>query len=214
MTLEEQLLARVQRELEACDKTIAGPFLLERYPNGGACDNPCAAALALRGGSICVKFAAAGHLPKNGAKRDNEPTWATGDVIEFFIQPPGRVDYYEFHATPENRRLQLHFPLGKIIRSIPYYKNICDCSLSVRTSELESDLWAGELSIPLSALGIDMPAATSPSATSKSKPQPCIHFCVSRYYYENSMKAELSSRPAVTAPRGFHNPPLWESAPL
>ena len=208
MTLEESLLTQVQRELATCGKTIAAPFLLERYPNGGACDNPCAAALALRNGAIIVKFAAAGRLPKNSAKRDNEPTWATGDVIEFFIQPPGRIDYYEFHITPESRRLQLHFPLGKIIRKIPYYKNICDCNLAVRTLSLAPDLWTGELSIPLSALGITMNAAQNSASPS------IIHYCVSRYYYENSIKAELSSHPALTAPRGFHNPPLWQEAPL
>ena len=46
----------------------------------------------------------------NTAKVNNERTWTTGDVCEFFIQPAGQDDYFEFHVTPEGITLQLHLP--------------------------------------------------------------------------------------------------------
>ena len=46
----------------------------------------------------------------NRARNDNEKTWETGDVMECFIQLPGHEDYFEFHVTPEERKLQLHLP--------------------------------------------------------------------------------------------------------
>ncbi len=36
---------------------------------------------------------------------------------ELFLRKEGCADYYEFHLTPENQRLQLHFPNEAALKS-------------------------------------------------------------------------------------------------
>jgi hypothetical protein len=49
--------------------------------------------------------------PGNRAASLNERTWRLGSVCEIFVRH--RADrYLELHVTPENRRLQLDWPLG------------------------------------------------------------------------------------------------------
>jgi len=211
------------------EKIVAGPFELVSYPcvDGFGPEeprNPCAALLFRTKDRIGVKFAASGALPKNAAKMDNEKTWLTGDVMEFFIMPEGRDDYYEFHATPEGRRLQLHLPHYKLLGKMPFEDNLCDCGLEVKTHELTNDLWVGEMSVEIGKLGnwevaklwnCEVAKFEKLQKTEKKIPQfpnfpiSQIRFCVSRYYYGNARDIEYSSYPPLPA-RGYHNPPKWK----
>ncbi len=50
----------------------------------------------------------------NTARQLNELTWDLGDVCEIFLCDVATRSYIELHVTPENHRLQLHFPFGAI----------------------------------------------------------------------------------------------------
>jgi len=44
------------------------------------------------------------------ATSDNQRMWELGDTFEMFFRPDGQTEYFEFHVTPNNHRLQLRFP--------------------------------------------------------------------------------------------------------
>jgi len=46
----------------------------------------------------------------NGATKLNQRTWELGDVFEIFLRSSALESYVEFHVTPHNQRLQLHYP--------------------------------------------------------------------------------------------------------
>ncbi len=46
----------------------------------------------------------------NGATKLNQRTWELGDVFEIFLRSSKKASYVEFHVTPQNQRLQLHYP--------------------------------------------------------------------------------------------------------
>ena len=43
------------------------------------------------------------------ATAHNQRMWELGDVLEIFLSPENSASYVEFHITPNNLRLQLHF---------------------------------------------------------------------------------------------------------
>lgn len=80
----------------------------------------------------------------NTAKVNNERTWTTGDVCEFFIQPAGQDDYFEFHVTPEGITLQLHLPPVSRMGSIPFEKQIFESGMTHRVQvRREENYWYG-----------------------------------------------------------------------
>lgn len=46
----------------------------------------------------------------NDATHLNDRTYELGDLFEILVRPIGQDDYFEFHVTPENHQLQLHWP--------------------------------------------------------------------------------------------------------
>ncbi|MFA6961534.1 MAG: hypothetical protein WC205_12335 [Opitutaceae bacterium] len=66
--------------------------------------------LGVVGDELAVYAVMEDDQPANRATAWNDPTWMTGDALEFFFQAEGRPGYFEFHVTPENVRLQLFFP--------------------------------------------------------------------------------------------------------
>lgn len=46
----------------------------------------------------------------NDATHLNDRTYELGDLFEILVRPEGQDDYFEFHVTPENQKLQLHWP--------------------------------------------------------------------------------------------------------
>ncbi len=48
----------------------------------------------------------------NNATKPNQRTWELCDTFEMFLRPEGGAGYTELHVTPNNQRLQLHYPRG------------------------------------------------------------------------------------------------------
>jgi hypothetical protein len=48
----------------------------------------------------------------NSATKLNQRTWEMGDVFEIFLRSEVNENYVELHITPNNQRLQLHYPDG------------------------------------------------------------------------------------------------------
>ncbi len=130
----------------------------------------------------------------NSAVKHNEKTWTTGDVCEFFFQPAGRKDYYEFHVTPNNITLQLHIPSVEQLRVLPFESKIFESNFKYN-AKIEKGHWTVRMEIPLSVLGDNAKFNGS-------------LFAVCRYNYNKKWEEpELSS--STPLPDGFHCPTLW-----
>lgn len=188
-TLESLL----NQSLGGAVEILAGPFALHRYPDWGEPAEPCMAVVGVDGGDLVVASAAVDSHLRNSATADNQNTWELGDVMELFVQVPGREDYYEFHATPEGRRLQLHLPDFRTLHRASLAERYCDCALAVKNA-VRDGVWLCQMRVPLAR--IDAAAAEG------------LRYAVCRYNYGLSGKPELSTT-MTDASRGFHNPPNW-----
>lgn len=113
------------------------------------------ASLTLEDGKLCARGAFRDFDIYNDAVRDNEETWLLGDAFELIFGREGRRDYFEVHATPEGRKLQLHLPDHRTFRAIPHGEKLCELGLQVRTEVRRAEnLWLAELTVPLAATGI------------------------------------------------------------
>ena len=56
------------------------------------------------------------HDVHSAATGINQRTWELGDTFEMFLRPDGQEEYFEFHVTPNNYRLQLRFPSSEALR--------------------------------------------------------------------------------------------------
>lgn len=97
-------------------QSLGQPWLEQREPRF----SPGTVRLGLHGSDLLLVAELTDREPANRATEWNERTWMLGDVLELFLQSesPQREDYYEFHVTPENQRLQLHFPDGEATRRV------------------------------------------------------------------------------------------------
>jgi hypothetical protein len=91
----------------------------------------------------------------NDAKHLNDATYAKGDIFEIFVRPENQSDYWEFHITPENQNLQLHWPDDKAVWTCedsqeslaPYFFN--EPLIQSRTQiQREKNLWRVVARVP------------------------------------------------------------------
>lgn len=142
----------------------------------------------------------------NRARQLNEPTWELGDVAEVFIGIHGRPDYFEIHVTPENQRLQLHFPADGISRFRAGKATLTDFafdrpgieSLVRRTPKS----WNVSLTLSRDLLGV-----------SDLRTGPLFDVSVCRYDYGGKAEPVISSTSPFTAP-DFHRRTEWRQLQL
>lgn len=173
----------------------AGPFQLIGYPHGVEPVEKCVALLGFSDGDVVVRAAAYDTYLRNRTVADNEKTWTLGDVMEFFVQPAGRDDYFEFHLTPEKKRLQLHLQDYRTHGLQPFEEKVCDAGLRVWVHVDDGCVWLSEMRVSFEALGL--------------KPGQGVRFAVCRYNYGEVGGAEMSSSFHARRGFGFHNPPAW-----
>lgn len=179
-------------------KVSAGPFQLIGYPHGVEPVEKCVALLGVADGDVVVRAAAYDTYLRNRTVTDNEKTWTLGDVMEFFVQPAGRDDYFEFHLTPEKKRLQLHLQDYRTQGLHPFEEKLCDAGLRVWVHVDDGCVWLSEMRVSFEALGL--------------KPGQGVRFAVCRYNYGEVGGAEMSSSFHARRGFGFHNPPAWTEA--
>jgi hypothetical protein len=143
--------------------------------------------------------------PANRAVKWTEPTWMTGDVLEFFFQAEGRPGYYEFHVTPENCRLQLFFPSREAFFEKRGHKHwsIAESRFesAARVNESRTE-WEVAMRIPLS-LVLDLPRADGSRR---------FKYCFSRYDYQPGRNKPVLSATAKLSAPDFHNMAQWDWA--
>lgn len=93
----------------------------------------------------------------NDATQLNDRTYQLGDLFEILLRPEGQTDYFEFHITPENQKLQLHWPDGESVWKFddrheslePYF--VSKVLLRSRTQmQPEKNLWRVLAAVPAS----------------------------------------------------------------
>ena len=131
----------------------------------------------------------------NNSTYDNDKTWEKGDVFEFIFQKDGHEDYYEFHATPNGKKLEYHIPSSRTIRETPHEKKVCNCYLTIKNS-YENNLWYSELIIPLTSLGI-------------SNLNNCKCLFARQNYKLPNIKLEVTS--SRIFPTTIHAPEFWHN---
>ncbi|AHF92792.1 hypothetical protein OPIT5_23975 [Opitutaceae bacterium TAV5] len=172
--------------------------------------------LGLHESTLLIHAELADREPANRATVPNERTWELGDVLELFLKAEasdtgtGSSAYYEFHITPENRRLQLRFPATAALRDIREKRATLD-SFMIADSLFESrteisrgrDAWQVYARFDLRPLFPD--PAGIPSG---------LRFLISRYDYQpGAARPVLSCNESSRLARpDFHHIPGWTQA--
>lgn len=138
----------------------------------------------------------------NRARRLNERTWELGDVGEVFVQLPGAGDYWEFHVTPENQRLQLRWPADGLAAFRAGRAAFEEFTLGpeaglTSTATVWPDRWRATLTIPAAVLGLGGFAAGQ-----------SLRATVCRYDCAGSAEPVCSSTAPLVEP-AFHRPAEW-----
>lgn len=163
--------------------------------------------LGVQGEDLLVYAALEDDQPANRATRWNEPTWTTGDVIEFFFQAEGRENYHEFHVTPENQRLQLSFPEREVYRKSPLRFAVGESRFESAT-RIHADRtgWEVMMSVKLARL-LERESANEADAKGAR-----FRYSFSRYDYQpGRVRPVTSATPRLSAP-DFHNIDEWDWA--
>ncbi len=160
--------------------------------------------LAVNGSDLLLYSLLQDDTPRNTAAKWNEPTWKTGDVLELFIGLHGRPDYYEFHVTPENQRLQLHFDGPETIIALRAGGDLKDICIS--ESKFESATQVAELGKEWQVfLRVNLRALFGAWEGNQ------IRFMVGRYDYQPDGGIVCSCTGSLKAP-DFHRTEEWTLA--
>lgn len=146
---------------------------------------------------------------KNSARRMNEYTYDLGDVCEVFVEAEGSDRYLELHITPENQRLQLHWPQGGLDKLRAGQAKLEEFMVAspdwVRTStHVTPDYWTTQAIIPTGILGLP----SSPLST-----RTALTTAVCSYDYTAKTKPTHSSTAFFKA-LSFHRRPEWHNLVL
>jgi hypothetical protein len=157
--------------------------------------------LGLEGAHLCFYAKLQDDRPSNAAVRRNEMACELGDVVELFLQREDRADYYEFHVTPENQRLQLHFPKtgalqsGLPVKSWMVEEDLFESSTRIDPSQTS---WEAFLRVDLAAL-LGVPPFT-------------LHFLIGRYDYQPGRSKPVISSAGQIPICDFHRLDAWSTA--
>jgi len=146
----------------------------------------------------------------NSATLANSRTWESGDVFEIFLRPAGGKRYFEFHVTPENVQLQLHFESSEVF-------------FSPEMQDLPHDMWRKLFLLPpdsfTSTTQVDQAAnkwqvfAAIPFATMDiPAPQPGDEWatCFCRYDCTEGQSTEIySTTGSGSKTANFHDQNTW-----
>lgn len=157
--------------------------------------------------ALVVEWIFLGAPLGNRARRLNEPTWVLGDVGELFVQAGGRGEYFEFHVTPENRRLQLRWPPGGLAEFRAGREPLSHFTLGSRSglaseAVVGANHWAARLKVPARALGLE-----------RLGPDTLLRAAVCRYDCARE-RPPVHSSTAPLRELSFHRPAEWTTLRL
>lgn len=163
---------------------------------------PGRARLGWRPDALIAEWLFHGSPLGNRARSLNEPTWELGDVGELFVQAPDRAEYFEFHVTPENCRLQLRWPPGGLAGLRAGHAPLAQFTLGVEAdlgseTTVGANFWSARLTVPARTLGL---ARFAPSAALRAAV--CRYDCARGRTPVNSSTAPLRTL-------AFHRPHDW-----
>lgn len=161
--------------------------------------------MGVEGGDLVTYAVLADDQPANRAREWNEPTWMTGDVLEFFFQAEGCEGYYEFHVTPENVRLQLFFPSVAAFREQRGHRHWAIAESRFHSATRisgERTGWEAVLRVPLVLV------AGEPRADGGNR----FRFSFSRYDYQPGRVKPVTSTTSPLDVPDFHCIDRWRWA--
>lgn len=135
----------------------------------------------------------------------NQRMWELGDTFEMFLRPAGQKEYFEFHVTPNNQRLQLRIPSAEALR-LARVANVFDKFLlpgdvfrSVTWVQPENKKWFAYVAIP------STPICGQAQIRTGSR----WHFSFSRYDYTHGQSEPVISSTSSHAQPDFHRQDEW-----
>ena len=143
--------------------------------------------------------------------KDWEHLYKTGDLLEVFLKPNGRLNYWEIYSTPSNRKTAFFFPSkGRLglpsgfAYRMPGLIVASTCNGTLNNVNDRDKYWTTELAIPRKALE---------KHNGQILPRKEWLFLVSRYnysvYFDTRQELSLTGKPAGGG--GYHNFKSWRS---
>jgi hypothetical protein len=140
----------------------------------------------------------------NEAAGRNDQTWTKGDVLEFFIQPANKKNYFEIHVAPTLATLELSIPDADKLKAneCPWGSLFFDSGSEFGAeviSKPDFKGWWGLISLPFESVGM------------KGEKGESANFAVCRYNYtRGNMKTPECSSSAPFKKLAFHCPDQWQ----
>lgn len=141
----------------------------------------------------------------NGATSLNQHTWELGDVFEIFLRSAEQQSYVELHVTPQNQRLQLHYPDARAAQSAREHGRLDD--FLTRQEVFHSKTW---IDAPLNRWQIyaEIPARTV-CGSDQSIQGTQWRFSFGRYDYTRGVEKPVVSSTSPHAKPDFHRQHEW-----
>ncbi len=143
--------------------------------------------------------------------KDWEHLYQTGDLLEVFLKPNGKLNYWEIYSTPNNKKTAFFFPskgrLGLpsgVAYRMPGLIVASTYNGTLNNLNDRDKYWTTELAIPRKALE---------KHNGQILPRKEWLFLVSRYnysvYFDTRQELSLTGKPAGGG--GYHNFKSWRS---
>jgi hypothetical protein len=167
--------------------------------------SPGTVRMARRGDSLLIFAALTDADIFNGATKLNQRTWELGDVFEIFLRSSAKESYVEFHITPGNQRLQLHYPDR---RSVEHARKAGSFDeFLVPGNAFHSRTWVGSREGHWNVFAeIPAVAVCGPNESIGSTPW---RFSFGRYDYTRGVKDPVVSSTSPHAKPDFHRLHEW-----
>lgn len=138
----------------------------------------------------------------NAVVETNGKMWQYGDVMQFFFQAHGAMDYYQLLLTPENLLLKFHLPVISKNSGTPFDDRCSSPDFyyhadRFKCSDLNLNGWYAHMKIPLKELGV------MDNNLNKAR------FSVCRYNYNKKWKVPELSSTSYYPTGSFRQPKYW-----
>ncbi|HEY3761505.1 MAG TPA: hypothetical protein VGN23_07140 [Verrucomicrobiae bacterium] len=139
----------------------------------------------------------------NRATKLNQCVWELGDAFEIFLCSEGNENYVEIHITPNNQRLQLHYPDSNAVKTARGSGGWA--KFMIWGDVLHSKTWIGDGKWHVYA---EIPAAFI-CRTNGSIENTQWRFSFGRYDYVHGVKKPVLSSTSPHAEPDFHRQHEW-----